>query len=170
MLGGQIRDPDHVEASVSAAPGLGWLPVTTHFTNEKLVAQICGLHCESGLPVAGYEIHMGRMRYEPSARSVVRFTDRGGHPVDEMDGAQSSDGRVWGTHLHGVFDQPAFRRWWLNRLRARRGLSPEVASATSPVPADAYDRLAASVRPHLHLEAIVRLIEADSSHRVRMAA
>ena len=158
MLGQQILDPDHVEASVSAAPGLGWLPLTTQFTKEKLVARIRGLHCESGLPVVGYEIHMGRMRYESVARSVFRFTDRAGHAIDEADGAQSEDGHVWGTHLHGVFDQPAFRRWWLARLRRRAGLPLGAMASRSPASADPYDRLAASVRPHLNLEAIQHLV------------
>jgi len=166
MLGQQILDPDHVEATVSTAAGLGWLPVITHFANDKLVAQVRGTHMESGQPVAGYEIHMGRMRYEPSTAHVIRFTERGGHPVDEGDGAQAQDGRVWGTHLHGVFDQLEFRRWWLNRLRARRGLPlATTTAATSPASAteDVYDRLAASVRPHLDLEAILHLLRMNRS-------
>jgi adenosylcobyric acid synthase len=165
MLGRYILDPDHVEAAVSAAAGLGWLPVTTHFAKEKLVAQVRGEHLESGRSVAGYEIHMGRMQYAPSTAHVIRLTERGGHAIDEADGAQSQEGRVWGTHLHGVFDQPEFRRWWLQRLRVRRGLPLEAATASmsptaaGPGTADLYDCLAASVRPHLNLEAIFRLME-----------
>ena len=36
----------------------------------------------------------------------------------------SSDGLVWGTYIHGVFDQPGFRRVWLNRVRGRKNLPP----------------------------------------------
>jgi adenosylcobyric acid synthase len=28
---------------------------------------------------------------------------------------------VWGTYIHGVFDEPHFRRAWLNRARVRKG-------------------------------------------------
>ena len=30
---------------------------------------------------------------------------------------------VWGCYLHGIFDNGAWRRTWLNYLRNRRGLS-----------------------------------------------
>jgi len=170
MLGQQIVDPDHVEATVRVAAGLGWLPVTTRFVKQKLVAQARGVHVESGQPVAGYEIHMGRMRYAPSAARVIRLTERGGQAIDEGDGARSQDGRVWGTHLHGVFDQPRFRRWWLNRLRARRGLPLDATPAPSSAPAtDIYDRLAASVRPHLNLDAILGLLGRRVSGGGRLA-
>jgi adenosylcobyric acid synthase len=36
----------------------------------------------------------------------------------------SRGGLVWGTYIHGVFDEPGFRRAWLNRLRRRKGLPP----------------------------------------------
>jgi len=29
---------------------------------------------------------------------------------------------IWGTYLHGVFDNGAWRRAWLNHLRQQRGL------------------------------------------------
>jgi cobyric acid synthase len=32
------------------------------------------------------------------------------------DGALAGGGRHWGTYLHGVFDEPAFRRSWLESL------------------------------------------------------
>ena len=43
------------------------------------------------------------------------FDDRSLGIVDE---AQS----VWGTYLHGIFDNGPWRRAWLNRLRQQRGL------------------------------------------------
>lgn len=29
---------------------------------------------------------------------------------------------LWGTYLHGIFDNGPWRRAWLNRLRQQRGL------------------------------------------------
>ncbi len=157
MLGQQILDPGQVEAMVSSMPGLGLLPVVTTFEKEKLTAQVRGVHLESQLPISGYEIHMGRMRELRDDRPVFKLIGRESDPQGYADGAQSSDGRIWGTHVHGLFDGEAFRRWWLNRLRQRRGLAtlPEASSSSSD---DVYDRLANAVRPHLDLKAIHRIL------------
>ncbi len=157
MLGRCIRDPERVEAAVDAADGLGFLPATTVFEGAKLTAQVRGVHLASGLPVAGYEIHMGRMQAEAGADPVFRLRREPGPMAEYDDGLQTPDGRIWGTHVHGLFDLSGFRRWWLNRLRQRKGLAPLVNGAA---PADGvYDRLAAAVRPHLQLEAIYRMLD-----------
>ena len=91
-------------------------------------------------------------------RPVVQITQRSNHPAQDEDGLRSEDGRVWGTYLHGIFDAPEFRRWWLNRLRQRRGLPPLLASNES-LPETAYDRLADVVRTHLNMKAIYELLE-----------
>ena len=44
------------------------------------------------------------------------------------EGAASENGRVWGTSIHGLFDQAGFRRGWLNRVRGRKGLLAYFAS------------------------------------------
>jgi adenosylcobyric acid synthase len=157
MLGREIRDPDHVEAAVAAAPGLGWLPAVTEFSKDKITARVEGTHLESGSPIAGYEIHLGRMRVSEGARPMLRLAARGGRSVDEDEGLQSPDGRVWGTHVHGVFDLQAFRRWWLNRLRQRQGLPPLPPTPASPTDG-APDRLAGVVREHLNMRAIYQLL------------
>lgn len=156
MLGQEILDPNHVEATVSAAPGLGVLPVKTTFGKDKLVAQTRGVHLESGLPVTGYEIHLGRMSDASSGRPVLKITQRASAATEQYDGLVSDDARTWGTHVHGLFDAPSFRRWWLNRLRARKGL-PERLTETVPSE-EAYDRLADAVRPHLSMTTLYHLI------------
>ena len=158
MLGQQILDPDHLEAAVNSAPGLGVLPAVTVFGKEKLVTQVRGIHIESGLPIAGYEIHMGRMQEAPGVSPVFRLSEGQRAIPEHDDGMRSPDGRVWGTHVHGLFDMEGFRRWWLNRLRQRNGL-PELA-AGSPSSADGvYDRLAEAVRAHLNMKTIYQMLE-----------
>ena len=158
MLGTMILDPDHVEATVGAAQGLELLPFVTMFAREKIVAQARGIHLESGLPVAGYEIHMGRMKEAPGPQAVVKFTQRSGAAAEEYDGLRSPDGQVWGTHVHGMFDMEGVRRWWLDRLRARKGL-PVPPSAPTMAHGDAYDRLAEAVRGHLAMRAIEQMLQ-----------
>ncbi len=153
MLGRQILDPDLLEAPTTSAQGLGLLPTRVVFKKEKIVAQVDGVHLESGLPVSGYEIHMGQMQGMPGARPVFRLSNGAGPAAEHYDGAQSPDGRIWGTHLHGLFDAAAFRRWWLNRLRQRQGLAGLPVESVAPT-SDVYDRLAAAVQPAMNLQAI----------------
>ncbi len=158
MLGRRILDPDFVEATTTEAEGLGWLPFDTRFHQEKAVCHVHGRHVDSGLLVVGYEIHMGRLQHPSVTRPVVQVTRRSGQPTDDQDGMRSEDGRVWGTYLHGIFDAPEFRRWWLNRLRERRGLQP-LRLSHEALPETVYDRLAEVVRTHLNMKAIYKLLE-----------
>ena len=73
-------------------------------------------------------------------------------------GLATADGRIWGTYLHGVFDADAFRRWWLDRLRSRRGLAPlGCVQAVYGIEA-ALDRLADVVRESLDVKRIYELM------------
>jgi adenosylcobyric acid synthase len=73
-------------------------------------------------------------------------------------GVRSEDGLLWGTYLHGMFDADEFRRWFIDRLRTRRGLAPvgKLLAAYDLEPA--FDRLADVVRRCLNMDAIYRLM------------
>ncbi len=161
MLGKTIRDPDRVESTEGVAQGLGFLPLTTVFHGEKLVAQVKGVHVESGLPIGGYEIHMGRMELMPDGDAVVRISERSGVATDAPDGFRARERRVWGTHVHGLFDAEAFRAWWLDRLRDRRKLltpSRWTGAGAQASAGDRYDYLAAAVRRHLDMRRVYELV------------
>jgi adenosylcobyric acid synthase len=64
MLGERLEDPEGVESSRPEAPGLGFLPMTTRFCQDKALYQVEAVHQGTGLPVRGYEIHMGGARAE----------------------------------------------------------------------------------------------------------
>ena len=67
-------------------------------------------------------------------------------------------GRLFGTYLHGIFDQAPFRRWWINRLRASKGWTglPETQRLSLDT---RLDRLADFVERHLDISLIDRLLE-----------
>jgi adenosylcobyric acid synthase len=70
-----------------------------------------------------------------------------------FDGAKSASSLVWGTYLHGVFDNPEFRRIWLNQVRARKGLTPleiEESNSVSARLGEALDRWADHVEHHVN--------------------
>jgi adenosylcobyric acid synthase len=117
---------------------------------EKTLVRQTGLHVPSHLKVHGYEIHHGRT--VSNLRSALRM--EGGAEV----GAVSPDGRIWGSYLHGIFDADLFRRWFINRLRQRRGLAP-LPGVQAPYDLEpAFERLADAVRSHLDMKRIYRLL------------
>jgi len=156
MLGTLIRDPNHVESASDAEPGLGLLPTETVFEEEKITAQVSGVHLASGAEVTGYEIHMGRSE-RVSSSPLLRITERRGRPVSEFDGVEAADGRVWGTYLHGVYDNPGFRRAFVDGLRAARGW-PALRTMTAVDPDAEFDKLAAHVRASLDLDLVHRIL------------
>ncbi len=75
-----------------------------------------------------------------------------------MSGAQSGDGLVWGTYLHGVFDSDVFRRWFVDGLRRRKGLPSQGCVRVSYDLEPALDRLAAVVRDSVQMNEIYRIM------------
>lgn len=64
--------------------------------------------------------------------------------------------RVWGSYLHGLFDEDAFRHAFLRRLRHEAGLSPAQETVYSLGPE--LDRLADAVEAALDMPAILNLL------------
>ncbi|WP_300380732.1 cobyric acid synthase [Henriciella sp.] len=106
MLGRHIADPNGIDGEAGSAHGLGLLDVDTVMTPDKHVAPASGTCTRTGEAVSGYEIHTGRTTGPDTSRPL--FTLGG-----ETDGAQSPDGRIQGTYLHGAFTSDSFRRAWL---------------------------------------------------------
>ncbi|MFH2124549.1 MAG: cobyric acid synthase [Pseudomonadota bacterium] len=150
MLGQSIEDPLAIESSQDTIAGLGLLSMTTVLAADKRLVRQSGVHTESGQPVHGYEIHHGRTQSD--LVPTLAFTDGTGC------GAGSATGRIWGSYLHGIFDSDPFRRWFINKLRQRKGLAPLPGI---PAPYDlepAFDRLAAIVRDSVDMNRIYQLL------------
>jgi adenosylcobyric acid synthase len=124
MLGRSIDDPSGVESGSvpRCMEGFGKLPVRTIMRGDKTVRRAEGCASSWTSPqFAGYEIHMGETLYENGARpfaEILREND--GQTV--LDGATASSGRVWGTYIHGLFDNDAFRHSFLDMARRECGL------------------------------------------------
>ncbi len=129
MLGRRILDPLGSETG-GTEDGMGLLSVETLFSADKYTRQVHGAARQlpgvwaplSGLPVSGYEIHMGRTEYlangDKGTSIFAQLTDGG------PDGAVCRN--VLGTYLHGIFDETPFRSALIDLLRKRReGICPE---------------------------------------------
>lgn len=183
MLGQEVTDPHGVETG-GMAKGFGLLDIKTELTQDKKTLQVTAspLWLEKGTNslVEGYEIHMGVTRGAKSISPCFRIlTDQGQlsslNEQPRVDGAMSLDGRVWGTYIHGVFDQPGFRRLWLNRVRGRKDLAPldmKISKAVSQRLSHALDRWADHLEAHLDVDLIfsaLRLggLSPDSLHKLK---
>ncbi len=165
MLGQALNDPDGVESSVTAAAGLGLLPVVTTFAGTKrtigvrgrVTADVGPFGAARGQPIDGYEIHMGRTRVD-GGRAPFRIVDRGGVVCDDSDGALAFDGAVIGTYLHGIFANDGLRRALLGWLAARKGVASDPRWGCGESATKRYDRLADAVAAAVDLKAIAGLV------------
>jgi adenosylcobyric acid synthase len=160
MLGRTISDPNGVESAEGQVEGLGLLPIDTIFSTVKATYQAQarietkrGFFAEiEGQEVKGYEIHMGHSR---GGEPAFRLLARGDQPVDASDGAVDERGRVFGTYLHGLFDNPNLRRAWLRSLGWDAAFS---GLRMVEVREREYDRLAQEVRGSLDMERIHQIV------------
>jgi adenosylcobyric acid synthase len=156
MLGRRIDDPLGIEGPPGDSAGFGWLDLETTLEAGKQLRNVRGrlLIGDEQAPLRGYEIHAGASRGAALERPLARFETH-------LDGAISADGRILGTYVHGLFDDPSA----LDALLRWAGLA-----APEPLDLDArreaaLDRLADTVEQHLDLAAIGRMLDLDLGAR-----
>jgi adenosylcobyric acid synthase len=156
MLGVAISDPHGIEHD-RKVEGLGILPLSTSMNQVKVTRQVHGrTHAPklfgqdvAPITVSGYEIHMGETTYHGSACGFAVLDD--GTP----DGCIAGDGRIFGTYLHGMFDDDTFRRVFIGAARCFCKLTPATEFARWKELRDAsLNHLADTVRRSLELEEI----------------
>jgi adenosylcobyric acid synthase len=145
MLGGVIRDPAGIEGLPGSAQGLGLLDVETVLSDDKRLEPVSGTTTD-GNPVRGYEMHMGVTQGPDCARPFARLAD--GAP----EGAVSSDGRVIGSYIHGLFADDRQRAAWLKRFAA----GPAAVGYDDAIE-QTLDRLAAHLARHIDLDRLLSL-------------
>ncbi|MFS1430898.1 cobyric acid synthase CobQ, partial [Vibrio splendidus] len=99
MLGNIIHDPDGVEGEPGSSEGLGYLDTETTLTQQKTLTNVRGTMTLDGktAEVKGYEIHVGRTDVKETVLPVQLESG-------SLDGAVNQDNSIFGTYLHGVFD------------------------------------------------------------------
>lgn len=159
LLGTKILDPQRVESAQESGEALGLLDLETTLLSEKATHQVRGClqpaAAAAGFAglgeLTGYEIHAGETSYGSACRPLLRLIERSGEAVVVNDGAVSADGKIWGSYLHGIFDNDELRSAVLAPLRH--------GAADRSTPAydldHELDRLAAHLEANLDLDQIL---------------
>ncbi len=109
MLGTEISDPEGIEGPIRAADGLRFLDVKTVMAPRKSITQVRASYAGEKTEIDGYEIHIGETSGPDCRRPFAYIGTR-------SEGAQSCDGRIKGTYLHGLFTNDCFRKLYLKNL------------------------------------------------------
>ncbi len=144
MLAGRLDDPEGVEGG--SADGLGLLPTTVNFQQDKVLGRPSGSW--RGEQVTAYEIHHG----------IASLSD-GADAEPFLDGWQV--GAVWGTAWHGAFDNDGFRRTFLTVVAqaASSPWRPEPGTAPYASRREAMlDRLADALDESIGLDRVMAVI------------
>lgn len=122
ILGEEVADPHGVEGPARSAPGLGFLPVSTVLQERKRLAQVrveasseaAGLfRIPVGMGFEGYEMHMGKTHVRDARPALFRLFSPSRRTEGRPDGVAEGGGGVWGSYVHGLFDNDLFRQGML---------------------------------------------------------
>ncbi|MDO4532801.1 MAG: cobyric acid synthase [Coriobacteriia bacterium] len=161
MLGQEVADPTGAEGG-GTLRGMGLLPMRTVFEPAKRQTRARGsiavlggpLAALSGMPVEGYEIHMGAT------------TPLGGAPVCHLEtqGVMVEDGccsgSVYGSYLHGIFDSRECAQALVDALLTAKGIEPGGLQAVDmhAYKESQYDMLAQTLREHMDMQLIYNIL------------
>lgn len=145
MIGEKIFDPHNVESAMREVQGMGFFDTVTTFDRTKTTCQVTAELSDSRgvsqyaptdkkisdagpYKLQGYEIHMGHTTGDVGMFRLRRYSYNAEISKGEMtsplpisDG--SLKGNVWGTYIHGIFDDDELRTSVINSLREKKGLS-----------------------------------------------
>lgn len=103
MLGQSISDDAGFDGYKGTKDGLGLLNIETQMLKDKTVKPASAICRFSKTNVEGYEIHSGHTTGYDCARSLLTIEGK-------SDGAVSSNGKISGSYVHGLFASDAFRK------------------------------------------------------------
>ncbi len=146
MLGRRIADPEGIEGPPQTVEGLGLLDVETVLSGAKQLKHAAGVLARSGARFDAYEMHVGCTSGPETARPMALLDD------GRTDGAQSADGRVAGTYLHGLFLSDVARASFL----AAHGARVDAGSHAAKIEAT-LDALAAHIEAHVDVGRLLSL-------------
>jgi adenosylcobyric acid synthase len=140
------------------------LDVRTVMGREKRVAKVSAKWLATGCALAGYEIHMGVTELGGASAALEIYDG----VETRLDGAMAPGGKVWGTYLHGLFDEPEFLDTFIASFgKPFDGMAkPPSASAYRQ---SQYDRLARHLRQHVNIDLLFEIAGVNRNSRLSCA-
>ncbi len=129
---------DDVESKEGEYSGLSLLKAKTLMNVSKVVANSKAKVLNgpaAGTMIKGYEIHYGITEHRNPFELIYQ---RNGFSEVQKSGAY--EGQVFGTYIHGVFENETFTLKLLNQLRRKKGLGPISISSVQPFD-DIYEKI-----------------------------
>jgi len=164
MLGDSISDPEQVEEG-GTIRGMELIPVVTKLQKEKVRCQtrgrinkLEGVFCVlSGLDYTGYEIHMGQTKEKEKQGCFWKSKDASEKTRVVFSG---SNPNVYGTYIHGIFDQGSIAPAMVQALARKKGmeLKTDVLLDYQSFKEKQYDKLADTLREYLNMEEIYGML------------
>ncbi|WP_318743356.1 cobyric acid synthase [Treponema sp.] len=159
MLGKEITDPNGIE-SEKQCRGMELIDATTEITESKTRVRVNGkfenvsgmLCCLNGCTYSGYEIHMGKTEIS----GTVDYVPSG-----------AGCGNVYGTYLHGIFDEGEIAWKIADAIARTKGIELEKSNENFRAFKERqYDILADNLRKTLDMDAVYGMLRpAFSSDR-----
>ena len=157
MLGKAIVDPLNIESGKKSIEGLNFFDFKTIFAGQKITHQIEARLIKNGLRVIGYEIHHGNTVWGKAGKRMFIIIKRQDNKVAIYDGAYSGNFQVWGTHIHGIFDNYDFRKWFLDLACKKLNLPQQELNEDLDIDTE-IDKLAKLVRENLDMKYLYKVL------------
>lgn len=165
MLGEEISDPEHTEEGGSVR-GMGLLSMKTVFENEKTRTRVKGTFGRNsgvfkslaGTEIEGYEIHMG-VSIISDENSLLTHIQSIDGSFDKEEGCHKDN--VYGSYVHGIFDNENMISGIIKALAARKGLDYSQLQILDykEYKNKQYDKLADILRSSFDMDKIYKLID-----------
>ncbi|CUQ15279.1 cobyric acid synthase [Clostridium baratii] len=151
ILGNVIKDPLEVEGKASEEEGLKLLDMWTYFEKEKTTKQV-NTKDIYGNEVSGYEIHNGVSKCTNEDNVWIR--DNEGNVV----GMKNEDSTVYGTYLHGIFDEGNFRVNIINKLKEKLDIKKDNDIDYASYKIKQYDKLCEILKENIDMEYVESIL------------
>ena len=144
MLGNAIHDPKGIEGEAGSTQSLSILDFETTLQAEKQLVNVEGQFKESGIKVKGYEIHSGESNGPAFDQCAIKLTNHN-------DGIFSEDNQVFGTYIHGIFDEQAASEFLLGWAGVKNNQNFDYKVHQEKE----IDRLASTVKDHFNVTKLI---------------